>query len=1203
MKLIALRFTGLGPYEQNYSVDLARLSRNHMFLIEGHTGSGKSIILDAIAFALYGRVPGPDQQGAEDQRLRSRFLNGTRVETVVELIFEVNDSYYMVRRKPEYDMPNEQGTGTIRHAAESVLVTAASFAQSQINDLVRSHLLADPAQSDHSDEYFAFFSNPDLIEVVNEGVQPVAHTITELIGLNAEQFCQTVMLPQDQFARFLQLKPQQRSSMVKDLFAASSFEHIQDELQAMCDERGDQVDTLRTRLESAIIAARTAAARHIDMPEGAQDIDAVAQWANEVTDAKINDLLDSLIPDFADCKDAAESEVSAAGSSNNASSSSNANAAAASADDAASGESTESEPAAASTDELADLDTWCLHEDGHLIECGCDCNTDDIEHRLVAVGQEVNKRAGKLRSSTELQFTEAEEHVQELQFNHDELTRISSTLDDLSQAVEEMQKQASRQSRVQTLRNWIDRSEKAQPVSALHYRSLEAARLQHESEHALMHVDEQITALTAKYGDYEHVSKLYEDTSRIAQQENAIVMSLKLVAEQEQRVKEWEQSSKRVKELADVQQKAEARHHACIQALEELGDFNVHLAHIDRYEQLLADRAKRDHALERAQSMLKAFDDHMAAVQVCAQADQDLSRARQRREEERRLLDRAFQDKIDDGLAAVGAMLKPGQACPVCGSTEHPKLDAASDAAHSEAAAATEATLVMKSVQQTAELDKQRAIYDESVATETQAEHAVAVAYEHERQLAKLIANHTREELETELKRAEENVEESKLAQRRLGETRVTLRAIIQAREELQEAVEKAESNAASLNSEHEHYQKALAAVDGLNSEELHQKREELEQQRVQALDASQKLDSLRHILDRLTALMREEAAERTKFSERKKVFELTNAEFKTACAASGFEDGTEAAAAVLTEADLEHYREQIAQFDEEFTGVTSRVQHLREQIKTMLEKPTPERLGLTIPQTLFISEEAREAAIRNAVHTTLQDVTAQLTEAMSQRDVAIREQQSAVESAQQCAEAVHTMIVAAHVWAAARREFEPLYRMAQLVTGGANLGADRKTTLITYAITERFRDVLDRANDLLRDIHDGYYELQLEDDDTRSMGLPIRIYDRRSDTSADPDTLSGGERFFVSLALALALADIVEAENGGVRMETLFIDEGFGSLSADVLDEVMDVLEEVSRTRTIGIISHVGALRERISDHIEVRRIREDGPSMLSVH
>ena len=143
------------------------------------------------------------------------------------------------------------------------------------------------------------------------------------------------------------------------------------------------------------------------------------------------------------------------------------------------------------------------------------------------------------------------------------------------------------------------------------------------------------------------------------------------------------------------------------------------------------------------------------------------------------------------------------------------------------------------------------------------------------------------------------------------------------------------------------------------------------------------------------------------------------------------------------------------------------------------------------------------------------------------------------------------------------------------------------------------------RANEILKDIQGGVYELRLGDHEGRGgtkTGLPIDIFDRRNEQLRPPSSLSGGETFFVSLALALALADIIQAENGGLSMETLFIDEGFGTLSDDYLDDVMGILRDIAKTRDVGIISHVGQLKDQIHERISVTRVHPDAESRLAV-
>jgi exonuclease SbcC len=188
------------------------------------------------------------------------------------------------------------------------------------------------------------------------------------------------------------------------------------------------------------------------------------------------------------------------------------------------------------------------------------------------------------------------------------------------------------------------------------------------------------------------------------------------------------------------------------------------------------------------------------------------------------------------------------------------------------------------------------------------------------------------------------------------------------------------------------------------------------------------------------------------------------------------------------------------------------------------------------------------------------------------------------------------------------RQETEPVIRMADLATAQRNEVVHR-VRLTSFVLMRRFEEVIDAANDRLDTISEGRYQLVVVASglDARSQaGLDLRVYDGRSDSQRSTRSLSGGERFYVSLALALGLADVVRAESGGVELGTLFIDEGFGSLDAEVLEEVMDMLEQVrvGEDRAIGLISHVEALKARIDSRISVRRIAtRPGVSMLEVH
>ena len=187
---------------------------------------------------------------------------------------------------------------------------------------------------------------------------------------------------------------------------------------------------------------------------------------------------------------------------------------------------------------------------------------------------------------------------------------------------------------------------------------------------------------------------------------------------------------------------------------------------------------------------------------------------------------------------------------------------------------------------------------------------------------------------------------------------------------------------------------------------------------------------------------------------------------------------------------------------------------------------------------------------------------------------------------------------------ARAREQAGPIRRLADIAaaSGPENLAS---TPLSAWVLIARLEEVLAAANPRLAAISSGRYELVSVPDDgtaSRKSGLGLAIIDHDTDALRSPRTLSGGETFYTSLALALGLADVVSAEAGGVELRTMFIDEGFGSLDSHTLSLVMAQLQALRCAgRTVGVISHVEEMATQIADQIQVRPL-PDGGSTLSV-
>jgi exonuclease SbcC len=178
----------------------------------------------------------------------------------------------------------------------------------------------------------------------------------------------------------------------------------------------------------------------------------------------------------------------------------------------------------------------------------------------------------------------------------------------------------------------------------------------------------------------------------------------------------------------------------------------------------------------------------------------------------------------------------------------------------------------------------------------------------------------------------------------------------------------------------------------------------------------------------------------------------------------------------------------------------------------------------------------------------------------------------------------------------------EPLEQRAREVRALADLCAGSganglKMTLTSFVLAARLEEVAEAASVRLLKMTQGRYTLVHTDGAARGgvrSGLGLLARDGWSGQDRDTSTLSGGETFLASLALALGLADVVAAEAGGSRIGALFVDEGFGTLDEDTLDEVMDVLDGLREGgRVVGVVSHVAELRQRIPAQVLVTRTR----------
>jgi DNA repair protein SbcC/Rad50 len=505
---------------------------------------------------------------------------------------------------------------------------------------------------------------------------------------------------------------------------------------------------------------------------------------------------------------------------------------------------------------------------------------------------------------------------------------------------------------------------------------------------------------------------------------------------------------------------------------------------------------------------------------------------------------RAMEDRLAGMAAELAAQLAPGSACPVCGSAEHP-------APARPAAGAVTGQQVADAQRQRDQAERRRGqltaerdqLAGEVAAAGARSEGGTAATLAAELAAA---ADRVRAagQAAAGLARLEEEVAGRRAEQDRMaGELQVAAASAAQAREQAGQAAAElamAQDETAAAAGEHG----SVAA-------------------RQAALRSAAAAD--RELAGALAALQAASAAQA-------RARQRAEAE----AAAGGFATPELAAAALLPAARQAELADQAAAWTQELAALRAAATAV-------------ELAGLDPDQAAEVAAVARAAVAALARAQEAEREARAAGQEWAGRVRRLAERLAEVEREQQNAERLDEQTGA-------------VIRLAGLAKG---MDGHRRMALATYVLRRWFGQVVAAANVRLSAMSSGRYELRRTDEGgsrRERSGLTLAVIDRYTGEERSPRSLSGGETFYTSLALALGLADVVKAEAGGVDLDTLFIDEGFGTLDAGTLDQVMAVIDELrDRGRVVGIVSHVADLKDRVAERLEVRRL-PDGSSAVRV-
>jgi exonuclease SbcC len=556
-------------------------------------------------------------------------------------------------------------------------------------------------------------------------------------------------------------------------------------------------------------------------------------------------------------------------------------------------------------------------------------------------------------------------------------------------------------------------------------------------------------------------------------------------------------------------------------------------------------------------------------LQELVQLDQQLAKFNELEAVRRQTLSRIRQehDRLEaawiEGQASLLAMhLHDGKPCPVCGSLEHPNKAAISSEVPSR-----EALQQIKEQLRIAEQELHEAAAQVAAARSSQSQRADIldeygiVAHSYADQLQEVIAAGKALAAQTELLQAEARQHEE--CQKQLQALDQQVDKLLAERErcslELQQTAVRYGQESARLElelqripeqlREAERLERAIANLAGRLQEMTAAWQEA--QRRLQAAEQLRMQTAAQ--LDSLTK-QHEEAAARA---------EEARLRFESQLSRAGFADVERYRQAKMEEAAREALRKQLEEYRQTLSIVSKQVEQLAAQLQ--------DRQPVDLEPLLDAIAAAKQE---------LETIAAAKQSAERYRQDALRIAQAIEQAARRVQEL--------------EGELEKVLDLYQVIKGDNPL----RLSFERYILIEYLEQILQAANVRLQQLSGGQYLLQRSgrlEARGRQSGLGLDVYDAYTGQNRDVKTLSGGEKFNASLALALGMTDVIQSYQGGVSIEMMFIDEGFGSLDEETLQKAVATLVELQRAgRMIGVISHVPELKEAIPAVLEVTKTRE---------
>lgn len=1082
MILHTLEFEAFMAYPKRQEINFDTLNSAGVFLLNGPTGAGKTTILDAICYALYGET----SSDRESAKLHSTYAAHSGTKPRVLLDVTLHGKRLRIDRTPAYNKPITRGARKGQMREESAKATLAELAPG-----------ADP-------------SDEKAWTPISSSVAEVNRTIAERTHLTKEQFLKVVLLPQGQFAQFLKSKPKERKELLKKMFPVEHYEQLFDALleeskKAQQDVAQDE-NTQRGYLERAraeMLALQALLDAADTDAEGTDTEGSAVEGSVEAGEEPENLTAESVTAETLDAWIAGGVERARETSTR------------------------EKQEQQRLTDE-ADRNTRLLAERAQLqadwreYEQLCERRTRLTERADEHKAQREELAQARAAAPLHAQYAQVHAESQALAAREQEHSACASALEENGRAL------------LAALRD----EETAEDVTFPEETTFAALPDLEPAEQ-----EAQLEALL------DTLRALQKKDAQLTDEEAAVAALLKQANALEQ------DKARAEKTLSDLTAAAE-------QLAEELAGYSTADEERTLAAHLVTEAQQKHDAAQQMQQKLDAASAAVAAAQKqskrTATAEQKAQEKWQASAQQALAATEEFKNlqvlRLAQASSLLARELKDGEPCAVCGSVEHPApaqiaegeqlveradLDAAKereDKAHKQA--------------RTHELAKDRATKAHQEASE-----ALAAARTQYETLA------AQGECDVEQTAAQLQEAQTRLAQ---AQSRVTARDGVLAKVE-------------RVRSEQQKAQEALRTIEGAAVEAQTRHRDAAARCEATAADLAparaavgfaqrvEAVEGYRAAHQRLAraVLLLGQARER---------HALAAAQAERLLAESSFERAELVHAAVRTPARIDALERAVAAYELEHARLLEGFG--REAIVAVAARVAA---GEQAPDDLQGVREQVEQ-LRAAAH--------RLTLREGERESVLRSLQ-----------ALRGEYAAFRAQTAQRYDrAQMLANLAAAARGDTLGGYEHQVDLVSYVLGAEFERILHSASLHLDRMSEGRYGMVFSDHRAKGSrsggGLNLEITDTWTGEPREASSLSGGESFLASLSLALGLAEVVQANNGGIELDTLFIDEGFGTLDAETLDMVMGTIESLRDSgRTIGLISHVEEMKNRIPAQIVVEK------------